>query len=176
MPVAGPAESRIEMSITSWAPLTSRSSSAPSETLAPPGRAAADWPLLSSAALLMAVAAGIHVAVIQEHAQEWLAAAWFFGFLAALELLLAFLILARPGALVAYAAICVNAGTVALWVVSRSTGLPIGPTPGVPEPLGLPDIASSLAEALVVVALVVWLGRPDAPWHPFRPARPEEEA
>lgn len=49
---------------------------------------------------------------------------------------------------------------VAIWVVSRSVGLPIGPWAGRPEPLGISDIAATL-DQLVIAAVVFRMLRPD---------------
>ena len=37
----------------------------------------------------------------------------------------------------------VNAAVVAVWIVSRTTGLPVGPSPGTPEPFGGADLAAT---------------------------------
>jgi hypothetical protein len=49
----------------------------------------------------------------------------------------------------------INATIVAAWVVSRTWGLPVGPTPGVPEPIGLPDGASAAFELLLLGGLAI---------------------
>jgi hypothetical protein len=48
---------------------------------------------------------------------------------------------------------------VAIWIVSRTVGLPFGPWAGRPEPLGLADVAASIDE-LVLTGLVVAMLRP----------------
>jgi len=49
----------------------------------------------------------------------------------------------------------INATIVVAWVVSRTWGLPVGPTPGVPEPIGLPDGASTTFELLLLGGLAI---------------------
>ena len=44
---------------------------------------------------------------------------------------------------------------VAVWGLSRTTGLPFGPEPGVPEEIGLPDLVSVVLE-LVTAAACAW--------------------
>jgi hypothetical protein len=51
-----------------------------------------------------------------------------------------------------------NAAIVALWVVSRTSGLPIGPEPGTPEAVGFADVVATAYEALIVVGSI-WLFR-----------------
>jgi hypothetical protein len=48
---------------------------------------------------------------------------------------------------------------VALWIVSRTTGLPLGLHPGAPEALGFPDVTATLFEA-VLVGCAAWSLRP----------------
>jgi hypothetical protein len=49
----------------------------------------------------------------------------------------------------------INAAIVAAWVVSRTWGLPVGPAPGLPEPIGLPDGASTAFELLLLAGLAI---------------------
>ena len=119
--------------------------------------------LVPGLALLSAGAGIIHLAVVSEHMAE----ARPFGafFLASGIAQLAWAVLAsgtlsRRAMLVA----CIgNAAIVALWVVSRTSGLPIGPEPGTPEAVGFADVVATAYEALIVVGSI-WLlrsrGRP----------------
>jgi FtsP/CotA-like multicopper oxidase with cupredoxin domain len=55
-----------------------------------------------------------------------------------------------------------NVGLIALWYVSRTTGLPVGPGSGTPEGAGLPDVMCILLEVLglvVLLSLAVWPAR-----------------
>jgi hypothetical protein len=56
-----------------------------------------------------------------------------------------------------------NAAVVAIWIISRTTGVPIGPRPGVPEPVGSVDALTTAFEAALVGWVVWWLGRRRAP-------------
>ena len=58
------------------------------------------------------------------------------------------------------AGLLVSAGVIAVWAVSRTTGLPLGPEAGSPEPVGFADIGATLDElALVILAAALLLGR-----------------
>src|SRR5579864_7717153 len=96
---------------------------------------------LYSAALLTIGAALIHLAVAPEHLREWAPFGVFFLAIGAIQIVLAVELLARPTRRLALSMLAINAGLLALWYTSRTTGLPIGPTPGVPEAIGLTDIA-----------------------------------
>jgi hypothetical protein len=95
-------------------------------------------------------AAAIHVAVVPEHLTEWAAAGLFFIALAAAQLLVGVAVLVRPTGAVRATAVVAAAGPIVLWVVSRTVGLPLGPEPGVPEALGMSDLACAVLEAAAV--------------------------
>ena len=100
------------------------------------------------AAVASAAAAGVHFAVAPEHFQEW----WGFGaFFVASGL--AQLVWAACPSNVAIG-ICGNAALIALWAISRTSGLPFGPNAGTPEAIGPVDLASVALELSAIVALV----------------------
>ncbi|GAA2747773.1 hypothetical protein GCM10009868_38550 [Terrabacter aerolatus] len=101
----------------------------------------------------------IHVAVVPEHLDEWPAAGAFFIVLTALQAGAAAVLLRGPRRGVLLLVLAVSAGPVAVWVWSRVWGLPLGPEPGVPEPVGLPDCAAGVLELAAVVLAVVLLRR-----------------
>jgi len=98
----------------------------------------------------------IHFAVVPEHLAEWrLAGVSFFELgLAQLTAAVAVAVSTSRGTL--YAAAALSAIPLVVWTVSRTTGLPIGPEPGVPESLGAADLAVAILEA---VCLAVALAR-----------------
>jgi hypothetical protein len=49
-----------------------------------------------------------------------------------------------------------NGAVAAVWIASRTTGLPIGPDAGEPEPLGVKDVLAT-ADELVCAAIVALL-------------------
>lgn len=79
----------------------------------------------------------------------WLVGA-FFATVAAVQTVWAIAILLRPSALVYVGGVIVNAGIVAIWVASRTIGMPIGPEPWTPEPLGALDLLSTTLELLII--------------------------
>ncbi len=98
----------------------------------------------------------IHFAVAGAHFQEY----WLFGVFmlvtAWLQLLWAVVAIARPSRLLLWSGALLNAGVVAVYVVTRTIGDVIGPTPHAVEPFGFGDGLCTAAEA-VVVAGCCWL-------------------
>lgn len=109
------------------------------------------------------VVAGIfHYAAVPEHRAEWLLAAVFFTFLAAFQIVWAALIHGddRYARAFWWAGVVVNVAALALWLVSRTTGLPFGPEPGEAESIGFLDTVCVAAEFITVVALLAARGLP----------------
>ncbi len=112
-------------------------------------------------ALVSVEAAVIHFAVIAEHFDEWWLTGLFFLGVGLFQLAWALLVLLRPSTLVYVAGALVNALVVVTWIVSRTTGVPVGPEAGEPEALGFPDACASAFEVVLVFALTALLfGRP----------------
>jgi hypothetical protein len=119
----------------------------------------------------LVASAAIHAAVVREHLSEWPAAGLFFIALTVAELAVAGLLLARrhPAGLVAAAVVSV--GPLAVWLVSRTAGLPLGPEAGTPEAVGLPDLVACSLEVLTLLAALAllrtagWFRRPTFPVH-----------
>jgi hypothetical protein len=112
----------------------------------------------ASAALLGA--AVVHASVIDAHFAEWWAEGVCFLVLQVVELALALALVRRASRPLYLAAIAVSAGTVALWIVSRTVGVPVGPGAGRPEAVGRPDLTATVLElmtALVLIPLVFGL-------------------
>ena len=57
-----------------------------------------------------------------------------------------------------------NLGIAAVWVASRTTGLPVGPHPGEPEPVGIKDLLATYDEVLVAIIVAVLLTRSAGSW------------
>jgi len=109
---------------------------------------------LASATLLGA--AGIHIAVVPEHFEEWPLAGWFFVALAVAELAAAgFVWSTRPA--VAGIIAAMSLATVALWAVSRTAGLPFGPEPWTAEAVGPLDLSATVLEIVTAAALTMEL-------------------
>jgi hypothetical protein len=99
-------------------------------------------------------AAAIHFAVIGEHFEEYWLFGLFFASLGWYQALWAVLYVLRPIPLLGSMAFVVNTGTVALWLWTRTVGVPIGPQAGELEPIGVPDAAASTFEVAIVLGLM----------------------
>lgn len=92
-------------------------------------------PLVAAAALL-AVTAAIHATVVPDHLREWLPAGVFFLVLAAGQASLAVALVRRAGPITLLASIWSSVAVVAVYVWSRTTGLPFAPVHGGEHGLG----------------------------------------
>lgn len=119
--------------------------------------------LVPGLALLSAGAGIIHLSVVAEHMHEARSFGTFFLVSGIAQLAWAVLASGTLSRRAVLAACIGNASIVALWVVSRTSGLPIGPEPGTPEVVGFADVVATAYEALIVVGSI-WLlrsqGRP----------------
>jgi hypothetical protein len=110
--------------------------------------------LAAVAATLSLGAAAIHFAVIKEHLEFDLGFGLFFIALGWFQVVWAQLYLLRPSALLARVAAAANLVVIGVWVVSRTTGLPFGPQPWVPEAVGTLDVFASAFELALVAVLL----------------------
>jgi hypothetical protein len=133
--------------------------------------------VLATAAGCSLVAAATHLYVVPEHAEEWPAAAVFFVVLAVLQVVLAAVLLRRPGPRVLESAAVATVALVVFYVLTRTVDLPLLPPlgahgashlpvawgigNGVPvfpgegvEEVGTPDLVCLVAELATVVLLV----------------------
>jgi hypothetical protein len=108
-------------------------------------------------ALLSLAAAAIHVAVMGEHFGEFFAHGVFFAVVAWLQAAWAVAILVAPSRALLWAAAIGNVVVVAVWVVSRTTGLPVGPEAGVPEPAAFLDVFATILELVLITGAAVLL-------------------
>jgi FtsP/CotA-like multicopper oxidase with cupredoxin domain len=112
-----------------------------------------------SAVLLTIGSALIHLGVAPEHLREWLPFGVFFLAIGSIQIVLAVNLLAKPTRRLALNIAIQNVFLLGLWIVSRTLGLPFGPTPGQPEEIALTDVLCALLEVLALVtlvALVIW--------------------
>jgi len=111
-------------------------------------------------AAFSAAAGVIHFAVSGGHFDlSW----WhgtFFAVTAWLQLSWAAAIVVRPTRRLLALGAVVNAGIIAVWAMSRITGIPIGPEAWEPEPISLADALSTGFEAAIVLLSGVVLFRP----------------
>jgi hypothetical protein len=111
-----------------------------------------------SIAGLMLGAAGIHFAMMGEHAGVSWTHGLFFAALAWAQVAIATAILVRPSRVVALTAIAVNAAIIGIWVVTRTVGIAIG-SDGTPEAWGRVDIVCATFEGLAIVASAMLLSK-----------------
>lgn len=112
-----------------------------------------------TAAAALTGAAIVHATVVGEHLDEWAPAGLFFLVLTMVEVALGALVLLAWSRAVAWAVVVSSVGTVLVWTVSRTVGMPFGPADfRVPEAVGRPDIVCCglelLAAAVCALALV----------------------
>ena len=120
--------------------------------------ASSRW-LLYAAAGFSAVAGIIHAYFMPEHFEAWIGYGVFFLVATVGQVLLALVLLADlpPRRVVLWAGILGNAAIIALWVITRTLGVPMGPMVGEIEAVGVLDLTSKIAELAVIVCLAVLL-------------------
>jgi hypothetical protein len=97
----------------------------------------------------------VHLAVVQEHLAEWWVYGVFFAVVGAAQIGWSLGALARVRAPLPWLVGAGNLALVALWAVTRTVGLPIGPEPWTPEAAGRADVFCVVLEIATVLALVV---------------------
>src|SRR5262245_9340683 len=105
-------------------------------------------------ALLLLGPAAIHLAVAPMHFQEYVPFGLFFVATALLQAAAAAATILRPTRRLFAAAAAGTAAIIAAYVVSRTTGVPVGPRPWQPEMIGFPDIACTAMELISLPLLV----------------------
>ncbi len=118
-------------------------------------------------ALLSIEAAVIHFAVVAQHFDEWWLTGTFFVLVALFQLAWALLVLRSPSPPLYAVGATVNALVVITWIVSRTTGIPVGPDAGEAEAVGFPDTLATAFEFVLVAVLVALLRG----WSAREPAR-----
>jgi hypothetical protein len=117
----------------------------------------------AAAALSLAVA-WVHLAYVASHLRQWWAYGAFFLAAGVGQALFAPLVLRRPAPWVAAIGIAGNLAIVGMYVLSRTTGPPLGPHAHVPEPAGPIDLATTGAEIALVGVLLTLLGARSRQW------------
>jgi len=102
-------------------------------------------------ALLSAGAATIHFAVLGPHLRESVLLGVFFAVAAVAQMVWALLVTMRPSRRLYIAGMLGNALVIAVWIVARTVGVPVGPEAGGAEPVGFTDALSTAYEALIIV-------------------------
>ncbi|MGH2819079.1 MAG: cupredoxin domain-containing protein [Actinomycetota bacterium] len=107
--------------------------------------------LVNGAALLSLGAAAIHFAVVPEHFTHSMLYGMFFALLAIGQIGWSVALMASPTRPVFAAGALFNAFVILIWVLSRTSGLPLGVDAGVPEPVGIADASATVFEGLVIL-------------------------
>ena len=117
--------------------------------------------LAFAVAVLSVAAALIHLSVMVVHFQEYWLFGLFFALIAPLQLLFAYLI-TRPAVTreLLWIGLVGNFVVPLVWLVSRTSGLPIGPDAGQAEAVHLPDVVATLDELAIAALLTVMLRAP----------------
>jgi hypothetical protein len=131
----------------------------------PPAGDATDDGFLSAPARLMlaslSLAAGIiHLAMVPSHAQLGTLDAVGFAVVGWLQVLGAVALMARPSRLLLQAVVVLNLAVVALWVWSRTTGLPFGAHAGEAEEAAFVDGMTTTFQVMLVIGGGLLLMRP----------------
>src|SRR5215469_9246108 len=116
--------------------------------------------LLGSLAALSAGAAAIHFAVVFEHFAEYALYGVFFLVISWAQLIWPAVLLWRSSRLWLWLAIAGNAIVIAVYMGSRSVGLPFGPDVHHTEPVGALDVASCVLEFALIAGCAALLWRP----------------
>ena len=122
-----------------------------------PGRAVIRW----WAACASLGAGLIHLAVVSEHVSEWWLYGVFFIVLGVVQMAWAVQAMAGGPLPVPRLFAAMNAAVIGLWLLTRTTGLPVGPTPWEAEAVGTADLLCSALEAAAAVLVMVMVRRPE---------------
>jgi len=133
-----------------------REPEAPGDGPPEPSREFGVEPVLRPAlALLSMGAAVIHFVVIPGHWDEYWGQGLFFIIAAVAQLLWAVWVVVAPSRLIYLAGAAGNAAIVALWVVTRTAGVPAGPGAGEREAVEFADTLATVFEVLLVVGSLI---------------------
>jgi hypothetical protein len=115
-----------------------------------------------SLAVMSLGAAAVHFDAMEDHFNEYVWFGVFFAFIAWLQALWAVAIVASPTRAPLVGGLVGNLVVVAVWIVSRTSGFPFGPNPGVPEGASFVDIVATALELLIAAGcaalLLAWRG------------------
>jgi len=124
--------------------------------------------LLGALASLSAAAAAIHFAVVFEHFKDYTLYGVFFLVLAWAQLIWPAVLLWRPSRPWLWLGVAGNAAVLAVYVASRTVGLPFGPDLHHPESAGALDVVSCVLEFALITGCAALLWRPALADRPVR--------
>src|SRR5690348_2739385 len=119
-------------------------------------------------AALSVGAAAIHFAVTFEHFNEYLVYGVFFLVIGWAQMIWAAVAVWRLPRWWLWLGIAGYAAVLAVYLASRTTGLPFGPDKGHPEPFGALDVVSALLELALIAGCAALLWRPSLADRPVR--------
>jgi hypothetical protein len=103
-------------------------------------------------------AAVVHLTVVADHYEAWPPAGLFFVALLLLEGFLAAGVAVAWGRGIAALVLASSLGTLAVWALSRTFGLPVGPQAfQAREPVGVPDLACVVLEVAAALLVTPWV-------------------
>jgi hypothetical protein len=105
------------------------------------------------------MAGAIHAAVVPEHAEDDWAFGLFFTLAAAFQIGWAIAAIRSASTRIYGLGALLNALLIAVWVASRTTGVPVGPHPWMREAIAVPDVTASLAELAILVGSLLAIRR-----------------
>lgn len=97
----------------------------------------------------------VHFAVAPAHLVIYWPYGVFFLFVGLGQLGLAAALVASPSSKVLLGGSVGTLAVIGIWLASRTLGLPISPGARLPEPIGLPDLATSFMEFIAVVLMLL---------------------
>ena len=129
-------------------------------------RAAVGSPALLAAVFTLSTAAGgVHLALAEHHFEEWWLYGVFFVATAAAQLIFAVLFLLPPTRpAFAVLGIAGNTAVLATYVMSRTTGVPVGWHAWTPEEVGVVDFGTAVAEVALICCLLPFVPPRLRPW------------
>jgi hypothetical protein len=114
----------------------------------------------TSIVVLFSAAAGfLHAVVTPEHFREDPAAGLFTLAVTGMQMAVVVAGLNRPARALWLASVAGNAAVLAIWTWSRTAGLPVGPDPGIAEPVGFLDLTCAAYEVAIVAGSLILAGR-----------------
>jgi hypothetical protein len=108
-------------------------------------------------ALTSLAASGIHFAVMADHFAEAFVFGLFFAVVAWAQALWAVAVVVAPVRIVLTSGIIGNLAVIAVWAMSRTVGVPLGPEPWTPESIGPADLLCGVLEGAIVLGCVLLL-------------------
>ena len=121
---------------------------------------------IAALAVASAAASAIHAAVCPAHFREATAFGLFFLVAASLQAAWAVLVLRQPGRTLLTLGAVGNLAVVALWIMSRTVGVPIGPEVWRPEAITAIDSLATTMELAIVAGVPWFLFRQQLAVHP----------